>query len=163
MCCIYKQVLSWFLDHQEENGLPICRLKNKFALTKDELVGKSIASCTERTNTCVVCCWPSWCDLFGPCCVEVHCVIRSFAVQFRMYGPVYMFQKGLLGRFFNGRLVRWGKIWFKSMTLGTLAELSSLTTTLGALLIKDVSNSISVKKPAGILLCYFVTIYYDHG
>jgi hypothetical protein len=32
-------VLSWFLDHEDENGLLICRLKNKFAFEKDELVG----------------------------------------------------------------------------------------------------------------------------
>ena len=32
------QVLSWFLDHEKQNGLFVCRLKNKFACTKDELV-----------------------------------------------------------------------------------------------------------------------------
>jgi hypothetical protein len=35
------QVLGWFLDHQEENGLPVSRIKNKFALASDELVPPS--------------------------------------------------------------------------------------------------------------------------
>ena len=39
VCNVCEQVLSWFLDHDEENGLPICRLKNKFAFESDELVG----------------------------------------------------------------------------------------------------------------------------
>ncbi len=52
---VCAQVLSWFLDHEEENGLSICRLKNKFAFKSNELVGGS-----RRTIACrlkhVQCC-----------------------------------------------------------------------------------------------------------
>jgi hypothetical protein len=39
LCYVCEQVLSWFLDHQKETGLPICRIKNKFAFASSDLVG----------------------------------------------------------------------------------------------------------------------------
>ena len=36
--CAHIQVLEWFTRHEAENGLPVCRIKNKFAFSRDELV-----------------------------------------------------------------------------------------------------------------------------
>ena len=43
-CSHLAQVLDWFLNHQEENRLILCRIKNKFAFSDDELVSIAMSN-----------------------------------------------------------------------------------------------------------------------